>query len=432
MLGRDDELRPARGRRSTPRWRAHGVRGGHRRRRASARAGCAAELATWRGPRAPGCSSAAAPRTTARRRCGRGARCSSGSAPTAARQSEADGRRRRVPRLGAGRPGRCARRPPRRPVVVVLDDLHWADTATLRVLRLLAETSEADRLLRRHDLARPAPAGRGAGRRRRDPGPAPRRPARARRRRRARRWPGSWTRSPRRRPTGADADALRERTDGNPFFLIEYARLAASRTELQRPAHRGPPADRRPGGARPAARSGCRSRPSRVLRDRGGDRPRVRPAHAGRRQRRRRGRPARPASSRRRRPGWCARTASTGSSSPTRWCATRSTPGSAPPAGPASTPRSPGRSAACPGARPRRPGTGSPPAPATPGRRGSAAVRGRRDRPPRARAPGGRGALPCRRSRRMERGPREHAPRSGTTCSWSWSRRTAGRRCGPS
>jgi hypothetical protein len=34
-----------------------------------------------------------------------------------------------------------------RPVVVVLDDLHWADTATLRVLRLLAETSQADRLL---------------------------------------------------------------------------------------------------------------------------------------------------------------------------------------------------------------------------------------------------------------------------------------------
>ena len=32
-------------------------------------------------------------------------------------------------------------------LLVVLDDLHWADTSTLRVLRLLAETAESGRLM---------------------------------------------------------------------------------------------------------------------------------------------------------------------------------------------------------------------------------------------------------------------------------------------
>ena len=36
------------------------------------------------------------------------------------------------------------------------------------------------------------------------------------------------------RPTGAEADALLQRTDGNPFFLVEYARLAAERGDLGR------------------------------------------------------------------------------------------------------------------------------------------------------------------------------------------------------
>ena len=30
-------------------------------------------------------------------------------------------------------------------------------------------------------------------------------------------------------PTATEADALRPRTDGNPFFLVEYARLAGER-----------------------------------------------------------------------------------------------------------------------------------------------------------------------------------------------------------
>ena len=32
--------------------------------------------------------------------------------------------------------------------------------------------------------------------------------------------------------TGAQADALTSRTDGNPFFLVEYARLARDRGGL--------------------------------------------------------------------------------------------------------------------------------------------------------------------------------------------------------
>jgi DNA-binding SARP family transcriptional activator len=120
-----------------------------------------------------------------------------------------------------------------RPVVVVLDDLHWADTATLRVLRLLAETSQADRLLvvtTWRDQPRPVGALADV--------------AETLARRHAvrielrgvdgRSVAGIVDAVTSRRPSDADADALRARTDGNPFFLIEYARLAASRTELHR------------------------------------------------------------------------------------------------------------------------------------------------------------------------------------------------------
>ncbi|WP_454778249.1 BTAD domain-containing putative transcriptional regulator [Georgenia muralis] len=118
-----------------------------------------------------------------------------------------------------------------RTVVVVLDDLHWADPASLRVLRLLAETVESGRLLvlctwREH----PQPVGPLAE------------VAEALARRHALRLSlhgldasavatvvaavAETT------PTGAEADALRERTDGNPFFLVEYARLARERRDL--------------------------------------------------------------------------------------------------------------------------------------------------------------------------------------------------------
>ncbi|WP_341358448.1 BTAD domain-containing putative transcriptional regulator [Georgenia sp. M64] len=118
-----------------------------------------------------------------------------------------------------------------RTVVVVLDDLHWADPASLRVLRLLAETAESGRLLvlctwREH----PEPVGPLAE------------AAAALARRHALRLTlhgldatavGAVVAAvAETTPTGAEADALRERTDGNPFFLVEYARLARERRDL--------------------------------------------------------------------------------------------------------------------------------------------------------------------------------------------------------
>ncbi len=68
------------------------------------------------------------------------------------------------------------------PLLLVLEDLHWADTASLRVLRrLVASTAPGQRLaVRRHPPAVPG-ADRRAGRRRRGAGPAARGPARPRR-----------------------------------------------------------------------------------------------------------------------------------------------------------------------------------------------------------------------------------------------------------
>ena len=116
-------------------------------------------------------------------------------------------------------------------VLLVLDDLHWADTSTLRVLRLLAETPGAAPLLivvtwRDH----PPPAGTLAE------------VAESLARRHALRLTltgltpddvapvvesvsGS-------RPTGAEATALQQRTDGNPFYLVEYSRLAREGVDL--------------------------------------------------------------------------------------------------------------------------------------------------------------------------------------------------------
>ena len=123
-----------------------------------------------------------------------------------------------------------------RPLLLVLDDLHWADTSSLRVLRLLAEAGRgpggaAPRILvvatwREH----PAPSGTLAE------------AAEALARRHALRLQlrGLSNDEAGRvvsavagtEPSTDEADALRRRTDGNPFFLVEYARLAGERGDL--------------------------------------------------------------------------------------------------------------------------------------------------------------------------------------------------------
>ena len=118
--------------------------------------------------------------------------------------------------------------------VVVLDDLHWADPSTLRVLRLLVETAEAtagERLLvvatwRRH----PEPTGVLAD------------VAESLARRHAVRveLTGLPTdavaellhRVSEAPVSGELAELLRDRTEGNPFFLVEFARLAGERADL--------------------------------------------------------------------------------------------------------------------------------------------------------------------------------------------------------
>jgi type II secretory pathway predicted ATPase ExeA len=118
------------------------------------------------------------------------------------------------------------------PVVVLLDDLHWADTATLRVLRLLAESSQDDAVLVMGTWRdRPRPTGALAD------------VAETMARRHAVRIelggldPAAVTAVvdavTSRRPSPDQAQALWRRTDGNPFFLIEYARLAGSRGDLE-------------------------------------------------------------------------------------------------------------------------------------------------------------------------------------------------------
>jgi len=120
-----------------------------------------------------------------------------------------------------------------RPVVVGLDDLHWADPCSLRVLRLLVETVEDDALL---VLAtwRDNP----------EPGAELGDVAEALARRHAvrRRLVGLaaedaaevFATVARNRPNAEQAGALQERTDGNPFFVVEYARLAGERADLDR------------------------------------------------------------------------------------------------------------------------------------------------------------------------------------------------------
>jgi DNA-binding SARP family transcriptional activator len=114
------------------------------------------------------------------------------------------------------------------PLLLVLDDLHWADTSSLRVLRLLTEAVAGDTTARLLVLTtwreHPPPTG------------ALAEVAEALARKHALRLQlrgisaeasaAVFAQVSDSSPTEAEADALRRRTEGNPFFLVEYARLA--------------------------------------------------------------------------------------------------------------------------------------------------------------------------------------------------------------
>ncbi|GAB7004035.1 hypothetical protein JCM18899A_15070 [Nocardioides sp. AN3] len=117
------------------------------------------------------------------------------------------------------------------PMLLVLDDLHWADPSSLRVLRLLADTAPADVQLlvvgtwRSH----PAPEGLLA-----DVGEALARQHAVRLELSglAAGAVAELFAAVSERPLAESVAAdLQDRTDGNPFFLVEYARLAASRPD---------------------------------------------------------------------------------------------------------------------------------------------------------------------------------------------------------
>ena len=186
---------------------------------------------------------AGAPRTTEHRRCGRGARPSAtsrvedgrplGSRRRAPAQRGHRHRRRLRGRRAAGVPGvgehratRCW--PARRttPLLLVLEDLHWADTASLRVLRrLLASTAPGQRLAARRHPPPVAGADRRTGRGRRGARAAPRGTSRPRRPERDRGRIARGRGGRRQPPTPTSCPSWHARSEGNPFFLIELARL---------------------------------------------------------------------------------------------------------------------------------------------------------------------------------------------------------------
>ena len=120
------------------------------------------------------------------------------------------------------------------PVLVVLDDLHWADISTLRVLRLLVESVDTARLLvlgtwRLHPEPTGALADLAEGLARMHALrielaglPAPEAAA-------------VFEAVTRRELDGRQVDELHSRTDGNPFFLVEFARLAGERAAPEVP-----------------------------------------------------------------------------------------------------------------------------------------------------------------------------------------------------
>jgi DNA-binding SARP family transcriptional activator/tetratricopeptide (TPR) repeat protein len=118
------------------------------------------------------------------------------------------------------------------PVLLVLDDLHWADASSLGALRLLVESMDQERLLvvatrRTHpEPAGPlADLGEAAARRhalRLDLGGLGVADAAAV----AQQVIGT-------RPSDRVSADLRARTEGNPFFIVEYARLVGPRGHLR-------------------------------------------------------------------------------------------------------------------------------------------------------------------------------------------------------
>ena len=153
-------------------------------------------------------------------------------------------RRRRATLRRGARGDRCAARPPD---VVVLEDLHWADEATLDVLRLLGPPH------------RVAPRARGGHLPRRRARP---RPPAADRARRAAQRPGGAARAGAavgRRPSPSspgrraiDAGELHRRTAGNPFFVTEVL-AAGRRGDPRRPS--ATPCWRAPRGSTTSARA---------------------------------------------------------------------------------------------------------------------------------------------------------------------------------
>ena len=210
-----------------------------------------------------------------------------------------------------------------RHLLVVLDDLHWADTSTLRVLRLLAETAGSGRLMVvatwRHE---PPPTGQLAEL------------AEMLARRHALRLELTGlsaveageivTSVAASTPTAVEADALRVRTDGNPFFLVEYARLARDGGDLTGLLEEEHP---------PAAVQDVLTRRLATLPDETAAALRVAcvvgryfdvPTLASARRSTRT--TCSITSIPRSRQGWCGSSVSTGSGSRTRWSATRRTP----------------------------------------------------------------------------------------------------------
>jgi hypothetical protein len=118
-----------------------------------------------------------------------------------------------------------------RTIVVLLDDLHWADVASLRVLRLLGETVQQGRLLvvgtwRSHPEPTDALLDAVETFARRH---AVRLDLQGLTADEASRVVEAVSEAT---PSDGEAAALRQRTDGNPFFLVEYARLAREGGDL--------------------------------------------------------------------------------------------------------------------------------------------------------------------------------------------------------